>query len=132
MLATNLLCRGQEKSTMREPEARIGNPGFDPSPYSNMENSLNRFDAHRGFSETMMVIDPLNDIRWTRFVETHPRASLFHSVPWLQALQRTYRYEPLVYTRCPQGQDLTDGIAFCRVESWLTGRRLVSLPFSDH
>src|ERR1700722_17896506 len=80
----------------------------------------------------MMVIDPLNDIRWARFVESHPRASLFHSVPWLQALRRTYGYEPLVCTSCPPGRDLTDGIAFCRVESWLTGRRLVSLPFSDH
>jgi hypothetical protein len=79
-----------------------------------------------------MLIDPLNDVRWTTFIETHPRSSLFHSVPWLQALRRTYGYEPLVYTSCPPGQDLTDGIAFCRVESWLTGRRLVSLPFSDH
>lgn len=80
----------------------------------------------------MMVIDPLEDMRWTRFIEAHPRASLFHSVPWLEALQRTYGYKPLVYTSCSPGQDLTDGIAFCRVESWLTGRRLVSLPFSDH
>jgi hypothetical protein len=80
----------------------------------------------------MMLIDPLKDMRWTRFIETHPRASLFHSVPWLQALRQTYGYEPLVYTSCPPDQDLTNGIAFCRVESWLTGRRLVSLPFSDH
>jgi len=27
---------------------------------------------------------------------------------------------------------LQNGIVFCSVESWLTGRRLVSLPFSDH
>jgi lipid II:glycine glycyltransferase (peptidoglycan interpeptide bridge formation enzyme) len=27
---------------------------------------------------------------------------------------------------------LTSGIVFCQVDSWLTGRRLVSLPFSDH
>jgi hypothetical protein len=80
----------------------------------------------------MMVIDPLKDMRWTRFIETHPSASLFHSVPWLEALRRTYGYEPVVYTSCPPGQDLTDGIAFCRVESWLTGRRFVSVPFSDH
>ena len=28
--------------------------------------------------------------------------------------------------------ELANGIVFCRVESRLTGRRLVSLPFSDH
>lgn len=27
---------------------------------------------------------------------------------------------------------MTNGIVFCRVSSWLTGRRIVSLPFSDH
>src|SRR5260370_39896401 len=27
---------------------------------------------------------------------------------------------------------LESGIVLCRVESWLTGCRLVSLPFSDH
>src|SRR4029077_9431508 len=25
-----------------------------------------------------------------------------------------------------------NGIAFCRISSWLTGRRMVSLPFADH
>jgi hypothetical protein len=28
--------------------------------------------------------------------------------------------------------ELENGLVFCRVDSWLTGRRLVSLPFSDH
>jgi CelD/BcsL family acetyltransferase involved in cellulose biosynthesis len=77
-------------------------------------------------------IEPLADARWDRFVGKHPRASLFHSTPWLQALSRTYGYEPIVYTTSPAGQDLENGIVVCRVESWLTGRRLVSLPFSDH
>jgi CelD/BcsL family acetyltransferase involved in cellulose biosynthesis len=27
---------------------------------------------------------------------------------------------------------LTNGIVFCRISSWLTGRRMVSLPFADH
>jgi CelD/BcsL family acetyltransferase involved in cellulose biosynthesis len=77
-------------------------------------------------------IDPLKDPRWDRFLQRHPRASVFHSSPWLQALSRTYGYEPVVYTTSSEGQDLENGIVFCRVESWLTGRRLVSLPFSDH
>ncbi|HZS55079.1 MAG TPA: GNAT family N-acetyltransferase [Bryobacteraceae bacterium] len=27
---------------------------------------------------------------------------------------------------------MSNGVVFCRVQSWFTGRRLVSLPFSDH
>lgn len=82
----------------------------------------------------MMVyeIDPLSDSRWSDFVQGHPLATIFHSVAWLKALQRTYGYEPAVVTTSPPGDALADGLVFCRVSSWLTGRRYVSLPFSDH
>jgi len=65
-------------------------------------------------------------------VEIHPRASVFHSPAWLDALQRTYGYDCIGYTTAPPGQDLQNAFVFCLVDSWLTGRRLVSLPFSDH
>ncbi len=77
-------------------------------------------------------LDPLKDRRWEDLVERHPRASVFHSSAWLEALSRTYGYQPIVYTTSPSGRELRNGMVFCRVESWLTGRRLVSLPFSDH
>ncbi len=78
-------------------------------------------------------IEPLQDRRrWDDFVLRHARSSVFHSSAWLDALSRTYGYIPTVYTTSPMGQELHNGIVFCRVESWLTGRRLVSLPFSDH
>ena len=77
-------------------------------------------------------IQPLQDPRWAELVNRHPRSSVFHTVAWLEALHRTYGYQPVVYTTCPPGVALEDGLVFCRVTSWLTGRRLVSLPFSDH
>ncbi len=77
-------------------------------------------------------INPLSDPRWEVFINGHPRSSVFHTTKWLRALERTYGYDPVVVTTCPAGAPLTNGIVFCRVKSWLTGRRLVSLPFSDH
>ncbi len=77
-------------------------------------------------------LDPTNDPRWTDLVERHPRASVFHTVGWLNALKRTYGYEPVAFTTSSPTGDLNSGIVFCRINSWLTGRRLVSLPFSDH
>jgi lipid II:glycine glycyltransferase (peptidoglycan interpeptide bridge formation enzyme) len=77
-------------------------------------------------------IEPLTDLRWEVFVKRHPRGSVFHSRPWLDALRRTYGYEPVAYTTTAPGNPLQDGAVFCRVESRLTGRRLVSVPFSDH
>src|ERR1700719_3114143 len=77
-------------------------------------------------------LDPIRDPRWAEFVDTHPKAAVFHTVRWLEALRATYGYEPLVFTTSPPGVRLKNGILFCRINSWLTGRRLVSLPFSDH
>lgn len=76
--------------------------------------------------------DPLRDARWPEFLERHPRAAVFHTPGWLDALRRTYGYEPVGVTSSPPGESLRNGLVFCRVRSWLTGRRLVSLPFSDH
>ncbi len=57
---------------------------------------------------------------------------MFHSRGWLEALRRTYSYEPIAYTTSSPSVELANGLVFCRIESRLTGGRLVSLPFSDH
>jgi hypothetical protein len=77
-------------------------------------------------------IDPIHDPRWLDLLERHARASVFHTPGWLKALRRTYGYESFVLTTCAPGRELTNGLVFCRINSRLTGRRLVSLPFSDH
>lgn len=78
------------------------------------------------------TLDPLTDPRWPALVERHEDGSVFHSRPWLEALHRTHGYEPLVLTTTRPGGELANGIVLCKIKSWLTGRRLVSLPFSDH
>jgi len=75
---------------------------------------------------------PLRDDRWDRFIEQHPQASIFHTSAWLEALHRTYGYRAVAYTTSSSVESLDNAILFCSVESWMTGRRLVSLPFSDH
>lgn len=78
------------------------------------------------------TLDPLHDPRWTEFVRRSPRASVFHTHEWLDAIHRTYGYQPVVFTTSPPARELRNGLVFCRIRSWLTGNRMVSLPFSDH
>jgi CelD/BcsL family acetyltransferase involved in cellulose biosynthesis len=78
------------------------------------------------------LVDPIADPRWGQLVEHDSRASLFHSPGWLLALRQTHGYELLAVTSSPPSQPLLNGVVFCRIRSWLTGTRLVSLPFSDH
>ena len=76
------------------------------------------------------LLDPLADTRWDDLVQRHSGASVFHSRGWLEALNRTYGYEPSVITTS-RGTALENGLVVCRVKGWASGR-LVSLPFSDH
>jgi len=81
---------------------------------------------------TLNAIDPTKDTRWDSFLGRHPAASVFHTSGWLEALRRTYGYQPVAFTSSPAGSPLADGIVCCGISNWLGGRRLVSLPFSDH
>ena len=85
-----------------------------------------------GVSTNCYLVDPIGDPRWAALVNSHPRASVFHTQNWLRALRDVYGYESVVVTTCSPSERLTNGVVFCRVKSWLTGHRLVSLPFSDH
>lgn len=80
----------------------------------------------------LYTLDPILDRRWDDLVASHPRASVFHSRGWLKALADTYNYHPIVVTSTPAARPLADGIVFCEIKSWVTGTRLVSLPFADH
>jgi len=81
---------------------------------------------------TVYQIDPIRDLRWAQLVERHPLATVFHTPEWLEALRRTYGYRPVVLTTTESGQPLRNGLVLCNISSWLTGSRMVSLPFSDH
>jgi CelD/BcsL family acetyltransferase involved in cellulose biosynthesis len=77
-------------------------------------------------------LSPLEDPRWDRLVARHPFASVFHTTGWLRAVRLTYGYEPVALTTSSPGDELQDALVYCGVRSWITGRRIVSLPFADH
>lgn len=77
-----------------------------------------------------VLADPIGDPRWAALLDRHPQASVFHAPGWLDALRRTYGFEPFVVTTSP-AQELQNGLVLCQVRG-LRSPRLVSLPFSDH
>jgi len=80
----------------------------------------------------LYCVDPMEDPRWSAFLDRDLNASIFHSAEWLKALRKTYGYEAVVYTTSAPEQVLNGGLLFCHIDSWLTGERMVSVPFSDH
>ncbi len=76
------------------------------------------------------LIDPIADPAWLDFVDGGTNGEIFHHPQWLELLQAQYGYQ---FQACciGNGGGIEVGIPIARIESRLTGRRLVSLPFSD-
>ena len=76
------------------------------------------------------LIDPIDDPNWLAFIERSPSAEVFHHPRWLELLRSQYGYE---FQACcvGNGGGIEAGIPIAKIESRLTGRRLVSIPFSD-
>ena len=77
------------------------------------------------------ILDPLSCPRWEETISTHPGVSFFHGTAWASVLSKTYNHRPfyLLYQRARQPMAL---LPMMEVDSILTGRRGVSLPFTDY
>jgi hypothetical protein len=56
--------------------------------------------------------------------------SFFHSVSWEKVLTETYNYTPAHFSTDKNGASVA-ALSTMEVDSWLTGRRGISLPFTD-
>jgi len=101
-------------------------------PVDSVSPTLIRGSESNRDTRPVYRFNPLSDSRWNSFLWSHPRSSVFHSSAWLEAINRTYGYEPIAFTTCAPGAELRNAVLCCRIDSWLTGRRLVSVPFADH
>jgi len=77
------------------------------------------------------AIDPLQDSRWSALIATIPRFGVSYSGMAGGAASHIRFQAGSVYDFSVDGV-LTDAFLFVPIRSWLTGRRIVSLPFSDH
>jgi lipid II:glycine glycyltransferase (peptidoglycan interpeptide bridge formation enzyme) len=76
------------------------------------------------------VLNPLDLPDWDSEVAAHPEATFFHSSAWARVLAESYGYAPVYFT-ARQGESLCALLPVMEVDSVLTGRRGVSLPFTD-
>lgn len=77
------------------------------------------------------VVDPRSDPTWDEKVAEFPHASFFHGAAWARVLHDTYGFTPL-YLVGERERRWRGVLPTMEVDSWITGRRGVSLPFTDH
>lgn len=63
---------------------------------------------------------------------SRPEATIFHHPAWAAVLTDTYGFEPRLLAQTDGAGRIQAGAMFLDVRSRLTGRRLVSVPFTDH
>jgi hypothetical protein len=78
----------------------------------------------------IQLINPLDLPNWDDLISRHPSASPFHSSGWARVLQDTYGFTPF-YACVFNGNTLSACLPLMEVDSFLTGKRGVSLPFTD-
>jgi hypothetical protein len=78
----------------------------------------------------VVVMDKNQDSSVKSFLSTCESATVYHTPEWRDALVSTYNYEPF-YLGYLEGADLRGLMPLMYVKSWITGRRLVSLPFAN-
>ncbi len=78
----------------------------------------------------IQIINPTIYPGWDNLVLSHSDHSFFHSSAWAEVLCKSYGYIPLYFTVL-EGGKLSALIPLMEVDSFLTGRRGVSLPFTD-
>ncbi len=76
------------------------------------------------------ILNPLDLPDWNTRLTPSSGESIFNTVEWARVLHETYGYTPC-YLTSMKGAGCSALLPMMEVDSWLTGRRGVSLPFSD-
>lgn len=78
----------------------------------------------------IQLLDPQETADWDAKIAALPEAGIFHSSAWSRVLRDAYGYR--VTNFClPAGTGWRATLPVVVMNSWLTGRREVSLPFAD-
>lgn len=82
-------------------------------------------------SPKLTRVDPLTERKWNDRLDAEDPCTLFRSSEWARVLRDSYGYRPhYLVDRDSRGCGAL--LPFMEIDSLLTGRRGVSLPFSDH
>lgn len=77
------------------------------------------------------ILNPLELDDWDELLLTNENYSFFHTSAWATVLHESYQYKPLYFTSIENGELLVL-VPLMEIRSPLTGRRGVSLPFTDY
>lgn len=81
--------------------------------------------------ESLQIVNPIDYPGWDDLVISAENYSFFHSSYWAEVLNKTYRYKPIYFISL-HNHSVSFMIPIFEIKSIITGKRGVSLPFSDY
>lgn len=82
--------------------------------------------------ETQLQFLSPTDDDWLALASNSPQANIFHHPAWLKVLAACYGYRPFILAIRDTNGAVAAGLPMMDVSSPITGRRWVSLPFTDY
>lgn len=87
--------------------------------------------ATMGPSVRVLTVEQAESAGWNEMLAAHPMGSVFQHTAFIRMIAATFGHvRPYVLSLWDVEERCIGGLAICLVKSWLTGRRLVSIPFA--
>jgi hypothetical protein len=86
----------------------------------------------QNIGKNIYLLDPLTDSRWDEFVEKHPYGWITHQSGWKKVIEQSFKHIKGHYiVLIDEGSgSIQAGLPLFEVKSWITGNRMVSIPFA--
>ena len=75
------------------------------------------------------ILDEKEKNLYRNFVESSDAAKIYHTLEWGSIIEKTYAYKPF-YIIAKEENEIKGVLPLFEVESFILGRRMVSIPFS--
>ena len=77
------------------------------------------------------IINPITNLEWFDFITKSNNSNIFHHPSWFLVLNKTYGYKIYAAIVRDANDSIICGLPFAYVNSKITGKRILSLPFTD-
>jgi len=104
------------------------------SPIPGVVNRSEKSEGHRRSqgAGSPYWLSPEQEPEWDAFVLSHPQGSLYHTTEWKRVMEQAFPHirGRIFVLRMEDSGAIQAGLPVYRVNSWLLGSRLVSIPFA--
>jgi len=100
--------------------------------HNNLTNPLNPTNPTNPTNPMTISVEKNPGEEWDNFVCHHPQGTIYHTTNWMNVIEQSFKHISVQIITIRNDQNkIVAGLPIYLVDSWITGRRLVSAPFAS-